>query len=78
MFAILNTKLPSQCRIQYLNIVNPLSLRIGGLIAVTCSNEHRVLFQSHDIGLAQVVHAHKAGKTSKMETDTRFGLQKEF
>lgn len=36
---------------------------------MNCSNEHRVLFQSHGIGLAQVVHAHKAGKISKMETN---------
>lgn len=49
--------------------LNPLSQRTGGLIAVNCSSLHRVLFQSHDTGLAQVVHAHKAGKTSKMETN---------
>ena len=69
MFAILNTKLPSQSRILYLNILNPLSHRTGELIAVNCSSLPRVLFQSHDTGLVQVVYVYKAGKTSTMETN---------
>lgn len=58
-----------KCRILYLNILNPVTQKIEGLIAVNCSSLHRILFQSHNTGLVQDMHVHKTGKTSKMETN---------